>query len=199
MLIVVTGPSGSGKSTILRHVMRDLRGVRFSVSHTTRPRRPSEKEGRDYYFVDRPEFERMIRRRAFVEWAVVHGELYGTSKREVADRGRSGDVILDIDVQGARQVQALDLGAVFVFILPPAFRELRQRLAERGEDKPAVVESRLKTARKEIKDYARFDYIVINDRLDRAVLELESIILASRCRLAARKARVGTILRSFEA
>ena len=199
MMIVVTGPSGSGKSTILRHTMRDLRGVRFSVSHTTRVRRPSEKDGRDYHFVDRAEFERMVRRGAFVEWAVVHGELYGTSKREIADRSKGGDVILDIDVQGARQVQALKLDAVFVFILPPAFKELKRRLAERGEDKPAVIDRRLKTARREIKDYARFDYIVINDRLDRAVRELESIILAARCRLAARKARVATILRSFEA
>ncbi len=199
MLIVVTGPSGSGKSTILRHVLRDLRGVRFSVSHTTRPRRPSEKDGRDYHFVDRAEFERKIRRNAFVEWAVVHGQLYGTSKREVTSRGKGGDVLLDIDVQGARQVRALDLDAVFVFILPPAFRELKRRLAGRGEDKPAIVESRLKTARLEIKDYDRFDYIVINDRLDRAVLELESIILASRCRLSERKAQVRPILRSFGA
>jgi len=199
MLIVVTGPSGSGKSTILRHVLRDLRGVRFSVSHTTRPRRPSEKDGRDYHFVDRAVFERMVRRNAFVEWAVVHGQLYGTSKREVAGRGKGGDVILDIDVQGARQVRALGLDAVFVFILPPAFRELRRRLAERGEDKPAVVESRLRTARREIKDYDRFDYVVINDRLDRAVLEVESIILSARCRLGARKARVAAILRSFGA
>jgi len=199
MLIVVTGPSGSGKSTILRHVLRDLRGVRFSVSHTTRPRRPSEKDGRDYNFVDRAEFERMIRRNAFVEWAVVHGQLYGTSKREGTSRGKGGDVLLDIDVQGARQVRALDLDAVFVFIFPPAFRELKRRLAGRGEDKPAIVESRLKTARLEIKDYDRFDYIVINDRLDRAVLELESIILASRCRLSERKAQVRPILRSFGA
>jgi guanylate kinase len=199
MLIVVTGPSGSGKSTILRHVMRDLRGVRFSVSHTTRHRRPSEKDGKDYHFVDRAEFERMVRRNAFVEWAVVHGHLYGTSKREIADAGKHGDVILDIDVQGARQVQALGLDAVFAFIMPPAFRELKRRLAERGEDKPEVIERRLKTARREIKDYTRFDYVVINDRLDRAVLELESIILSARCRLVARKARVAAILRSFGA
>ena len=197
MLIVVTGPSGSGKSTILRHVMRDLRGVRFSISHTTRPRRPSEKDGRDYHFADTAEFERMIRRRAFVEWAVVHGHHYGTSKREVSGSGRTGDVILDIDVQGARQVRALDLDAVFIFIMPPAFRELERRLAARGEDRADTIARRLKTARQEIKDYDRFDYIVINDRLDRAVLELESIILASRCRLAARKAKVAAILRSF--
>jgi len=197
MLIVVTGPSGSGKSTILRHVMRDLRGVRFSISHTTRPRRPSEKDGRDYHFVDTAEFERMIGRRSFVEWAVVHGHHYGTSKREVSGSGRTGDVILDIDVQGARQVRALDLDAVFIFIMPPAFRELERRLDARGEDRADTIASRLKTARKEIKDYDRFDYIVINDRLDRAVLELESIILASRCRLAARKAKVAAILRSF--
>ena len=198
MLIVVTGPSGSGKSTILRHVMRDLRGVRFSVSHTTRPRRPSEQEGRDYHFVAKGEFERLIRRSAFVEWAVVHGNCYGTSKREIAEKGKLGDVILDIDVQGAKQVRELGAEAVFIFIMPPVFRELRRRLRERGEDKPAVIERRLRTARSELRQASRFDYVVVNDKLDRAVLELESIILASRCRLAVRRGQVESIRRSFQ-
>ena len=198
MLIVVTGPSGSGKSTILRHVMRDLRGVRFSVSHTTRPRRPSEQDGRDYHFVEKEEFERMVRRSAFVEWAVVHGNCYGTSRREVAEKGKLGDVILDIDVQGAKQVRALGIEAVFVFIMPPVFRELRRRLRDRDEDKPEVIELRLRTARIELRQASRFDYVVINDKLDRAVLELESIILASRCRLAVRRKQVRAIQRSFE-
>jgi len=198
MLIVVAGPSGSGKSTILRHVLRDLRGVRFSVSHTTRPRRPSEQDGRDYHFVAKEEFERMVRRSAFVEWAVVHGNLYGTSKREIAEKMTPGDVLLDIDVQGAKQVRALGIAAVFVFIMPPMFRELKRRLKDRGDDKPEVIERRLRTACREIRQASRFDYIVINDRLDRAVLELESIILSSRCRLAVRKVQVRTIQRSFE-
>lgn len=198
MLIVVTGPSGSGKSTILRHVMRDLRGVRFSVSHTTRPRRLSEQDGRDYHFVAKEEFERMVRRSAFVEWAVVHGNYYGTSKREIAEKGKAGDVILDIDVQGAKQVRALGIAAVFVFIMPPVFRELKRRLKERGEDKPDVIERRLRTARREIMQAPHSDYVVINDKLDRAVLELESIILATRCRLAVRRDQVRTIQRSFE-
>jgi guanylate kinase len=198
MLIVVTGPSGSGKSTILRHVMRDLRGVRFSVSNTTRPRRPSEQDGRDYHFVAKEEFERMVRHSAFVEWAVVHGNCYGTSKREISEKGKLGDVILDIDVQGARQVRALGIEAVFVFIMPPVFRELRRRLRERDEDKSDVIERRLRTARGEFRQVSRFDYVVINDKLDRAVLELESIILASRCRLSVRRGQVRTIQRSFE-
>ena len=135
MLFVVTGPSGCGKSTMIHHVMRDLRRVRFSVSHTTRPRRPSESEGKDYHFVSRAVFERMIARKQFAEWAVVHGQLYGTSKREIAAKSRSGDLILDIDVQGARQMMASGVPLVPVFVLPPRYQDLVRRLRGRGEDK----------------------------------------------------------------
>ncbi len=197
MLFIITGPSGCGKSTIIHHVMKDLRNVRFSVSHTTRPKRPSEQEGRDYHFVTKPEFERMVAREQFVEWAVVHGHCYGTSKKEIEIKGKNGDLVLDIDVQGARQIMSRRDGAVFIFILPPVFQELKRRLKERGEDKSDVIEERLRTAKKEIRHYALFDYIVINNKLDRAVLELESIILGSRCRLAVRKPEIQSILRSF--
>ncbi|MGA2585712.1 MAG: guanylate kinase [Candidatus Aminicenantales bacterium] len=197
MLFIITGPSGCGKSTIIRHVMRDLRNVRFSVSHTTRPKRPSEQEGRDYHFATKPEFERMIAKEQFVEWAVVHGHYYGTSKKEIASKGKNSDLVLDIDIQGARQIMSRRDGAVFVFILPPVFKELRRRLKERGEDRRDAIEERLRTAKKEIRHYVLFDYIVINNKLDRAVLELESIILGSRCRLAVRKPEIKSILRSF--
>ena len=198
MLFVVTGPSGCGKSTMIHHVMRDLRRVRFSVSHTTRPRRPSESEGKDYYFVSRAVFERMIARKQFAEWAVVHGRLYGTSKREIAAKSRSGDLILDVDVQGARQMMASGAPLVPVFVLPPRYQDLVRRLRGRGEDKSEAIERRLRNARTEVRQAVKFDYIIVNDRLDRAVLELESIILASRCRREARQAVVRETLASFK-
>lgn len=198
MLFVVTGPSGSGKSTIVHHVLSDLRNVQFSVSHTTRPKRNSEEDGREYYFVSRKEFERMIVRKKFVEWAVVHGQHYGTSKREVEQKAKAGDLVLDIDIQGAAEIRKKYKRAVFVFVLPPRFQELKCRLEERGEDSPAVIRRRLQDARREIREYVHFDYIVVNDQLDRAVLELESIMLSTRCRLQVRKKDIQTIVQSFK-
>jgi guanylate kinase len=198
LLFVVTGPSGCGKSTMIHHVLRDLRNIRFSVSHTTRPRRPSEVEGKDYHFVPKAEFERMIARKGFAEWAVVHGHYYGTSRREIAPRGRSADIVLDIDVQGAKQIKDAGIEAVFVFVVPPHYQDLVKRLRGRGEDKAETIARRLRTARTEVRQAGRFDYLVVNDRLDRAVLELESIILASRCRLEARRPVLRTVLASFK-
>ena len=197
MLVVVSGPSGSGKSTIVHHVLNDLRNVQFSISHTTRPKRNSEEEGREYYFISEKEFERMIARRKFVEWAVVHGHYYGTSKTEVEEKRERGDLVLDIDVQGAAQIRKKYPKAVFVFVLPPRFQDLKRRLEERGTDGPAVIRRRLLEAKKEIREYVHFGYIVINDRLDRAVLEMESIILSARCRLEARRKSIQPIVRSF--
>lgn len=197
-MFVVTGPSGCGKSSLIHQVMRDLRNVRFSVSHTTRPRRPSEQEGRDYHFIGRPEFERMIAKKQFVEWALVHGHYYGTSKKEIEEKGAIGDLILDIDVQGARQIKSSPLPAVFVFILPPKYEELRKRLRDRGEDGPDIIDRRLRNAKREIRYYADFDYVIINNKLDRAVLELESVILSSRCRTDVRNAEIRSILKSFK-
>lgn len=197
-MFVVTGPSGCGKSSLIHQVMRDLRNVRFSVSHTTRPRRPSEQDGRDYHFIGRPEFERMIAKKQFVEWALVHGHYYGTSKKEIEEKGAIGDLILDIDVQGARQIKSSPLPAVFVFILPPKYEELRKRLRDRGEDGPDIIDRRLRNAKREIRYYADFDYVIINNKLDRAVLELESVILSSRCRTDVRNAEIRSILKSFK-
>jgi guanylate kinase len=198
MLVVVSGPSGGGKSTLIHRVLRETPGLRFSVSHTTRPRRASERDGRDYHFVSPAVFQRMIARGAFLEWAWVHGHLYGTSRAEV--RGRRGDVLLDIDVQGARQVRAAlgtAGGAVFVFVTPPSFRVLARRLRARGEDVAAAVARRLRNARDEMRAAAEFDYAVINDDLETAVAELKAIVLAARCRTAVRKTRLKTIIRSF--
>jgi len=178
-------------------VFKDLRHVAFSVSHTTRPPRESERNGREYHFVDEAEFKRMIGRRAFVEWAVVHGHYYGTAKDEIVRRSRAADVLLDIDVQGARQVRERFPQAVFIFILPPKFTELKRRLRDRGEDDAATIALRLKNAKREIREYKRFDYVVINDQLDRAVIELEAVILGARCRTSVRLRAIRAVLDSF--
>lgn len=196
MIYVVTGPSGSGKSTLIRRVLAMLKGVSFSVSHTTRPRRKGEREGRDYHFVSPEAFRDMIRRRRFLEWAVVHGAYYGTAKSELT-KARRDDLILDIDVQGANQVRGKIPGAVFIFVLPPSFEELRRRIETRHQDSPEAVERRLAAAREEIKSYRRFDYLIINDALDDAVADLASIVRSGRLKLAARRADVQPILRSF--
>jgi guanylate kinase len=199
MVFVVSGPSGSGKSTLISRVRRDLEGLGFSVSHTTRTPRPSETDGVEYHFVTAGTFRRMVRAGRFVEWANVHGHLYGTSRAELARRERRGDVILDIDVQGARQVRKKLPRAVLVFIMPPVFGELRRRLRQRREDSPDDIEQRLRNAADEVRDYAEFDYVVVNDDLETAAAELRSIIVAARRRTEAMAATVRPILRSFTA
>jgi guanylate kinase len=196
MVYVISGPSGCGKSTLIRRILASLDGVRFSVSHTTRERRRSEVEGKDYYFVTRERFLRLVEKGAFVEWAAVHGAYYGTSKKELT-RGGDSDVILDIDVQGAAQVRKKVRTAVFIFVLPPSFRELRKRIEGRGLNSAADIRKRLATARKEVRAYSSFDYVVVNDDLDAAAGELESILRCRRARLAARKKSIGPILKSF--
>ena len=196
MVYVVSGPSGSGKSTLIKLVLAALPGVRFSVSHTTRPKRETEVEGRDYYFVSEPEFRRLVRRHAFVEWAVVHGALYGTCREELK-KGKDGDLILDIDVQGARQVRAKLPEAVFIFILPPSFEALRDRLLGRGQDNPRAIARRLETARKEARECPRFEHVIINDGLNDAADELAAIIVCGRTRQAARRRDVRPILAGF--
>jgi guanylate kinase len=196
MIYVVSGPSGCGKSTLIRRVLSRLDGVRFSVSHTTRERRKSEVEGKDYYFVTRERFLRMVENNAFVEWAVVHGAHYGTSLWELGRSG-DGDVILDIDVQGAAQVREKIRGAVFIFVLPPSFQALRSRLEERHLDSAASIRKRLATAMKEVRSCGRFDYVVVNDDLATAVRELESILRCRRASLAVRKKNLAPILKSF--
>jgi len=197
MLFVITGPSGCGKSTLIRKVRRSVGGLEFSVSHTTRARRPSEKDGVDYHFVSERVFERMVREKRFLEHARVHGHLYGTSRAEVDRKGRRHDVILDIDVQGARQVRARVPAAALVFIMPPVAAELRRRLRGRGEDSAEAVRRRLRNARAEVRAYAEFDFIVVNDDLGRAVTDLKTVIAAARHRPDAMAADLKPILRSF--
>jgi guanylate kinase len=197
MLFVISGPSGCGKSTLIRKVRRSVGDLEFSVSHTTRPPRPSEKDGVDYYFIPEKTFERMAREKRFVEWARVHGHLYGTSRAEVDRKSRRRDVVLDIDVQGARQVRARVPGAVHIFIMPPVAGELRRRLVRRREDSPEAVERRLRNARAEIRAYDEFDYVVVNDDLAKAAADLKAVIVASRHRTGAMADALKPVLRSF--
>jgi guanylate kinase len=197
MVFVVSGPSGCGKSTLIAKARRDLADLAFSVSHTTRKPRPSERDGVEYRFVSEKVFARMVRAGRFVEWARVHGHLYGTSKAEVERMSRGHDLILDIDVQGARQVRKKIPSAVFVFVMPPVFAELRRRLERRKEDSPEDISRRLRDAAGEILAFAEFDYVVVNDELEKAVGELKSVIVAARCRSAVRAGALGPILRSF--
>ena len=196
MLFVITGPSGSGKSTLIKKVRRAL-GLEFSVSHTTRACRPSERDGVDYHFVSERVFERMVREKRFLEHARVHGHLYGTSRAEVETKGRRRDLVLDIDVQGARQVRARVEGAVLIFIMPPVASELRRRLVSRGEDSRDAIARRLRNARAEIRAYAEFDYIVVNDNLPRAAADLKTVIRAARHRPEAMAPGLRPILKSF--
>ena len=197
MLFVITGPSGCGKSTLIKKVRRSLGDLEFSVSHTTRERRPSEKDGVDYHFVSERVFERMVREKRFLEHARVHGHLYGTSRAEIETKGRRSDIVLDIDVQGARQVRARVPGATLIFIMPPVAAELRRRLAARGEDSREDVARRLKNARAEVRTYAEFDFVVVNGDLGRAVADLKTVIIAARHRPEAMAAALKPILRSF--
>jgi guanylate kinase len=195
MIFVISGPSGCGKSTLIGRVLAEAWGLRFSVSHTTRPKRGTEVDGREYHFVSGENFEAMVRAREFVEWAEVHDHRYGTSLVEVRDG--ASDVVLDIDVQGARQIRRSGLPATLVFVMPPVFAELRRRLLERRTDGPEAVERRLRKAREEVLAFPEFDYVIVNEALETAMEELRSIIRAERCRPGVRTNRIDAILRSF--
>jgi len=183
ILFVVSGASGTGKSTLCRAMRKTFPGLRFSVSHTTRPRRPGEREGRDYYFVSPAEFQKMIDRGDFVEWAKIYGKRYGTSKRMLHQAWLEGrDVILDIDVQGVRQLRNQKIPGVFVFILPPSLRELKRRLKNRKTEGKVALGRRLKKAQAEISRARMYDYLVINDSLKKAGQRLKAVILAEYCR-----------------
>jgi guanylate kinase len=183
ILFVVSGASGTGKSTLCRAMLKVFPNLRFSISHTTRPQRPGDREGIDYFFVSSQEFQAMIDRREFVEWAEIYGHRYGTSKAmwETA-RAKGQDLILDIDVQGARQLRAQNIAAAFVFILPPSLAELKRRLMNRKTEGKEALGERIMKARAEIADSRWYDYLIINDDLQAAKDRLKAIILAEHCR-----------------
>jgi len=191
-LFIVSSPSGGGKTTLIRRVLSDLPDatLRFSVSHTTRPRREGEVDGREYHFVSAGTFEEMARHGEFLEHNEVHGNFYGTSKSEVLPRLAAGeDVILDIDVQGARDVRAAHPEAVSIFVVPSSAAELERRLRARGLDGEDAIRKRLINAAKEIAQAPDFQYLIVNDDLERAVSELECVVRVSRLK-PERQARV---------
>jgi guanylate kinase len=197
MLYVVSGPSGCGKSTLVQMVMREVEGLEFSVSHTTRKKRETEREGEDYYFVTKDEFKELIEANLFIEWAVVHGHYYGTSRRELERKAVQQNLILDIDVQGAQQIKERHKKTIFIFVLPPRYNELKKRLQSRGQDSAQTIKKRLEMARREIRSYPMFDYVIINDKLEGAAEELKSIIISQRCLLDVRQKEIVPILQSF--
>ncbi len=197
MLFIISGPSGCGKSTLVHKVLDNVKNVGFSVSHTTRARRDSEEEGKHYYFVSESEFKQMIKDERLIEWTVFQGNHYGTSKREVEKKGSMGDVLLDIDVNGAKQIRSKLKKAVFIFILPPSYDELKSRLEARGQESAESIQQRLDLARKDIREYPHFSYIIINDSLEKAALCLESIVRSKRCSLESKKKEIVPILQSF--
>ena len=193
-IFVVAAPSGAGKSSLVKALMELDSAIQPAVSHTTRPPRGQEKHGREYFFLSREEFEGMIQRDAFLEWANVHGHHYGTSRQAIEGRIAHGaDVILEIDFQGAINVKKIFKNAVLIFILPPSWEELRARLQRRGEDSAEVIELRLKNAALEMAQAEKFDFVIINELFERAVFDLKTIIHAQRLKFSAqRRARAET-------
>ena len=182
ILLVISSPSGAGKTTLC-HRLADAEGLDFSVSYTTRPPRPGEHKDKDYHFVSDDEFSRMVQARELAEWAVVHGNRYGTAIATVNKAIEEGvDCLFDIDYQGGQQIrQQWPDDSVLCFILPPSIEELERRLRRRATDSAEVIERRLATARKELAHYERYDYLVVNDGLEKAFDELRSIYVAARC------------------
>ena len=214
-VFIISAPSGSGKSTLVNVIRRTLPNLEFSISYTTREPRGAEKNGCEYFFITREQFEEMIRDDEFLERANVFGNYYGTAKRFLNKAAADGkDLLLDIDVQGAQQIKAKLPEAVSVFILPPNRAELERRLRERSQDSEEVIQKRLKAAGREIENYWKYDYILVNDRLEDSVDTLNAILLSERlrrngradaslsaradsCRLEQIRERIQPILRSF--
>jgi guanylate kinase len=178
---IISAPSGSGKSTLVDKVRESLPGLDFSISYTTRPPRGTEQNGREYFFVPRSEFEEMIRKDEFLEHADVFGHCYGTAKRFLREAEQTGkDLLLDIDVQGAEQIKCKIPDAVSIFIMPPDRKVLEARLRKRSLDAESVIQRRLVTASREIENYGKYDYILVNDRLDESTAALKAILLTER-------------------
>ena len=185
-LFVVAAPSGAGKSSLVKSLLEIDHHLVLSISHTTRAPRGQEQQGREYQFIDEPAFRAKIKRGDFFEWAEVHGHLYGTSRAAIEeDLQRGQDVVLEIDWQGALQIKQLFPNAVLIFILPPSWDELLQRLKRRGEDKPEVIERRMANARLEVAQARHFDYVIINGLFEAAVFDLKTIVHSQRLKYSA--------------
>jgi guanylate kinase len=187
-LYVVAAASGTGKSSLVKAWREADPQLELSVSHTTRAPRGQEVNGREYHFVSHEEFERMISAGAFVEWAQVHGNRYGTSRQEIENRIAAGaDIVLEIDFQGALQIKDKFPGAVLIFILPPSWPELRERLQRRNEDSEETIALRMKNAAEEVAQVDRFDFVIINDLFERALSDLKAIAQAQRLKVAVQR------------
>jgi guanylate kinase len=187
-LFVVAAPSGAGKSSLVKALLELDSHLAVSVSHTTRAPRGQEQNGREYWFVDETEFRAMVDRGEFFEWAQVHGQLYGTSRRAIADRLEHGeDVVLEIDWQGALQIKRLFEHTVLIFILPPSWDELRLRLLRRGEDNPETIEERMANAREEVAHARDFDFVIINSLFETALFDLKTVVHSQRLKYAAQR------------
>ena len=198
ILYVVSSPSGGGKGTLIRRVLDVVPDLSYSVSYTTRAPRNGEVDGREYFFVDRGRFEEMIAADEFLEWANVHGHLYGTARQQVKDEIERGkDIVLEVDVQGAASVKRLGLDSVSVFILPPSLETLRERLLTRGTDGAEELRIRLANAPAELRQYSNFDYVIFNDRVERASAQLAAIVSAERARRSRQEALIKEVMQKF--
>ena len=180
--LIISSPSGAGKTTLTGRLLKQIPDLAFSISHTTRAPRASEQDGREYHFVDRATFRSLVQQGEFLEWAEVHGNLYGTSKSELTKNRHLRGIIFDIDHQGARQIKCAEPDAVAIFILPPSMSILEQRLRGRASEDEETVQRRFNVARREIEHYGLFDYVLVNDNIDEATTQLLSIFRAEECR-----------------
>ena len=198
MLFIVSAPSGTGKTTLVERLVQTTPGLRMSRSYTSRPPRADEVNGVDYNFVGREQFERMVAADEFLEWADVFGNLYGTAAADTRRCVESGyDVVLVIDVQGARKIRVRGLQHVGIFVLPPSYQVLEQRLRGRSKDRDDAIKRRLQVAREEISAFSEYAYVVVNDELEPCVERLRAIILAERSKLDCMRSQADKILRSF--
>jgi guanylate kinase len=198
-VFIISAPSGSGKSTLVGKLMERVANLRFSVSYTTRAPRGNESEGKEYYFVSREQFEARIQRGEFLEWADVFGNYYGTHRGELDRATAEGvDLILDIDVKGARQLKERIPGAVSIFILPPSRQVLEQRLRARSQDSEPVIKRRLREAAEEIRNYSQYDYVLVNREVQASVDNLVAIVSANRSRRHWMEQQIRPILETFE-
>jgi guanylate kinase len=197
-VFVISAPSGAGKTTLIKRLKASVRGLVFSVSYTTRPPRAGEKDGREYFFVSQQEFKRRRAEGEFVEWARVHSHYYGTSWCKLREAQEAAqDILLDIDVQGHRKLRRRIPGTVSVFVVPPSFADLEERLRHRHKDSPEDIAERLAMSRREVAHWKEYDYLIVNDRLSTAAQALRNIVLASRLRRQCQDPRVRDIIGKF--
>jgi guanylate kinase len=198
LLFIVSAPSGTGKTTLVERLVQRVPNLRMSRSYTSRPARPGEQDGVDYNFISRERFEAMIAEQAFLEWADLFGSYYGTSAADTESALAHGDVVLVIDVQGARQVRSRGCEAVSIFVLPPSSAILAQRLRGRSKDSDEQIARRLAVAHREVNEYSHYDYLVINDELDTAVERLQAVVAAERARTQRMRPKAEAIIGTFE-